>query len=1087
MYIKELRIDGYGAHRNLTVELASGSGGESPVTIVCGPNESGKSTMLRFVRAMLYGFPSRKDPVERGEPVFGGRHGGGLLFADRSGAEWRIERLAERGRELRIRDSAGAERTISQAEWEKRMLGGVSDRTFRRLFSVSLDELRELRSLQGEELGEFLYHAGPAGGSAVAEARRKLGAEKDRLYRPKGTTQEIYTALEQLKEVEAAIRRSRDDVVHYRETASEYERVGGLLARAEAELPELRRRSAELQGAYELREWWLQRERLLAEESELAALLPDPEAPPLGEEDAIAWAEEKSSREKWTAELAELREEERELRLLRERLAWDERLIAALPELERLESRREAIAAKREERAELEAERLMLEETERSLLARGPASWGAGGSPAFEDLPAERELIRRFRRELEEAGRASDASLAELARLDRQKELRLAEEASRSEEQPDEESGDGALVRPNGPPVFTFVPRTKPALLQAWHRVDDARRDYERVLAGLGRAPQVAGSRAERNKGRSFSAGTYAWLGLAFALALAGMIAIWRGYPFASYILFGFAALGGGAAAYGAGLLGREAAGRTAEGTTHSAADGFQEARIRQAELNGRIRELLNDPEAAAGLVQEGSLPADFADAAALRMTDGVPWERLREAVYAQMERMERRERNKTRDEERNERIRQAEMEREFIAREAEARLKLQAELDGRWRGWLASRKLPAHLTPEDAQELLGLADQLAAARRQRRKVEARLASLDAAVRGFEQDAARLADPFGLPLGAADAGAAVAWLHREAVNGTEARKEAERLEPRIRTAEAAVREAERALAELAAKIAERLRAAGAPDEADLERRLRIDERRSALRKEAREIRLRLESGRDASAQAELYRLLSFNDEAMLGALLGESRVALAEHEAKRAELLERRGRLAQELDRLRADSELEDARLRRAELQSRLDELAGRYAVLAVADKLIARAKAVYEEEKQPEVLRRASEYFHAMTEDAYARIVAPGDVKALFAEKRDGALVDSVFLSRGTQEQMYLAMRFALCDAAAPDHPLPLLLDDLFVHFDERRLARTLPVLRRLAETRQLIVFTCHRHIATTISSGIAGARLVELGERAG
>ncbi len=72
--------------------------------------------------------------------------------------------------------------------------------------------------------------------------------------------------------------------------------------------------------------------------------------------------------------------------------------------------------------------------------------------------------------------------------------------------------------------------------------------------------------------------------------------------------------------------------------------------------------------------------------------------------------------------------------------------------------------------------------------------------------------------------------------------------------------------------------------------------------------------------------------------------------------------------------------------------------------------------------------------------------------------------------------------MRFALCDAASPEHPLPLLLDDLFVHFDERRLTQSLPVLEDLSEIRQLILFTCHRHIAQTLVAGIPAARMLEL-----
>ena len=75
--------------------------------------------------------------------------------------------------------------------------------------------------------------------------------------------------------------------------------------------------------------------------------------------------------------------------------------------------------------------------------------------------------------------------------------------------------------------------------------------------------------------------------------------------------------------------------------------------------------------------------------------------------------------------------------------------------------------------------------------------------------------------------------------------------------------------------------------------------------------------------------------------------------------------------------------------------------------------------------------------------------------------------MVDSAFLSRGAQEQLYLSLRLALAETIALPEPLPLLLDDLFVHFDAGRLARTAETLREIAGGRQVVLFTCHGHVA--------------------
>ena len=66
--------------------------------------------------------------------------------------------------------------------------------------------------------------------------------------------------------------------------------------------------------------------------------------------------------------------------------------------------------------------------------------------------------------------------------------------------------------------------------------------------------------------------------------------------------------------------------------------------------------------------------------------------------------------------------------------------------------------------------------------------------------------------------------------------------------------------------------------------------------------------------------------------------------------------------------------------------------------------------------------------------------------------------------VSQGTAEQVYLAVRLAVCRLALPaEDPAPLVLDDALDAFDDSRMALALEVLRELAEERQILLFTCH------------------------
>ena len=69
-----------------------------------------------------------------------------------------------------------------------------------------------------------------------------------------------------------------------------------------------------------------------------------------------------------------------------------------------------------------------------------------------------------------------------------------------------------------------------------------------------------------------------------------------------------------------------------------------------------------------------------------------------------------------------------------------------------------------------------------------------------------------------------------------------------------------------------------------------------------------------------------------------------------------------------------------------------------------------------------------------------------------------------TVSLSRGTVDQLYLAVRLAVCELALPaEEPAPLVLDDALSDFDDARMALALECLEQYAGERQILLFTCH------------------------
>lgn len=212
---------------------------------------------------------------------------------------------------------------------------------------------------------------------------------------------------------------------------------------------------------------------------------------------------------------------------------------------------------------------------------------------------------------------------------------------------------------------------------------------------------------------------------------------------------------------------------------------------------------------------------------------------------------------------------------------------------------------------------------------------------------------------------------------------------------------------------------------------------------------------------------QLLRLLEQHDASALAGERAAAEAAAAELEEQRNILLEQRGKLLQEQEYLKERCKEDTVNQQLEEQRAALQNLAGQYAVTVLAAELIGRTRRIYEQEKQPQVLQLASAYFAKLSGGEYRRIVMTLGHKELKAEHESFGLLDSSLLSRGTQEQLYLAIRLALAETMSGKTTLPLMLDDLFVNFDEHRLHAALSLTGELSATRQIVMMTCHRHVA--------------------
>ena len=260
------------------------------------------------------------------------------------------------------------------------------------------------------------------------------------------------------------------------------------------------------------------------------------------------------------------------------------------------------------------------------------------------------------------------------------------------------------------------------------------------------------------------------------------------------------------------------------------------------------------------------------------------------------------------------------------------------------------------------------------------------------------------------------------------------------------------------------------------------------EAKRRLRALARARDLEGEVAREHPDLAEVEARVRSADEVGVGwASLGAS---LEDADRRIAEL----GRLAEEQLAAIATLDAEVDHLERGETADRvqgcieaarreLDEVRERRDRAFLLARVLAEADRRFREAHQPDLLPRAAGYLQQITLGRYDRIeLAEGDGQSLQLLGRAASEPRSVGrLSQGTREQVYMALRLAVIDHLdAEGERLPIFMDEALVNWDAWRRDRALELLERVAEHRQVFVFTCHPAVAADLED--RGGRIVAL-----
>lgn len=125
----------------------------------------------------------------------------------------------------------------------------------------------------------------------------------------------------------------------------------------------------------------------------------------------------------------------------------------------------------------------------------------------------------------------------------------------------------------------------------------------------------------------------------------------------------------------------------------------------------------------------------------------------------------------------------------------------------------------------------------------------------------------------------------------------------------------------------------------------------------------------------------------------------------------------------------------------------------------------------------------RMSYYINEVTDGGYKNLMADDELMLMVQDSKNINIVPVLQLSGGTIDQMYLALRLAMSDLISQkEENLPLIMDEVFAHFDDIRVEESMYLLDKISKKRQVIMFTCKGREVDTARVICKNANILEV-----
>ena len=1055
MKIDDIYIDGFGQFNQFSVEDLNPG-----LTIFSGANEAGKSTLLAFIRCVLFGFSSARSGTNLYPPLYGGKHGGRLVMTTDSDERCVIERYVERGGGVKVTLQDGS---MGGADELSKLLGYADQTIFENVYAFGLSELQKFESLNNDSIRDKLYSVGAGLGSvSISDVQKHLRNQYEGLYKKQGRKPPINKLFSDMNQLDSTINDLEKDQSKYDSLHRDLETKSALIEQLKNEHLDIEKNLNHVNDIISIWDDWINLQDSKADLEDLPRLDLELEIfPENGLNDLERILEKIGESDNSISSINEdmnKNEIETGTVVLNEELLQQKDVIFDLGN---------GIGKYRSECESLPLQNNKLTDDQsdfHDMLSELGPQWDEEKLDRFDRSIPARETVIKKRKAIEEI----ETEITEIQHESMQVN-RDIENKNREIEDIDEKLQQ-CDIQTNNDEVEQGLDAIR-KLRSKHHNLNE--KQFE--LKGIKKEEEFFNKIQPTLTPITTEQKTPIWP--ASLIVVVGVVGLIHSY-FINQLLFGvtmFIVLIATAVVYFVSIRKDRSDIDDALDNSDTSNENLQqnkESPSLKQQLETEIESLNKEMLTHAQSVGFNEIPLpDMLDQKYDTLQNITAKLNIISDIQVTQQKLLK------------DKTKLYEQLIEINGKKADEEAKL-STMRQEWKNWLSEYDLDTNLSPESILEIFSTIKTCYEKQKMIKTLKSQIGSNEESIQNYEDQIVSVLEQCDRNRSGVSLDRELEKLRDDVEIEQKNKEYLERLGTDKKILVAKLKSADAKCNSLEKQLLDLLTSGSSKDESEFRKNAAIWDESVRLIGEIKNAnnQIRRISG-DGEPYDKFISELKVADINKLKSDIQEFEDNLATLDSDISDNTDERGRIREQLEQLEYRDEGSMLRMEKEVLKEDLHKKSRDWASYILAQEVLKKAIKVYEKESQPAVIVEAQSFFSSITDGRYKRIYSPVSSSDIFVEDSDGRKKETFQLSKGTAEQLYLALRFGFIkELGKHSERLPIIFDDILVNFDPVRSMNAGNTIKQLATTNQILYFTCHPDTVETLKEIVPDAKVIDL-----